>query len=176
MKKILCLLFLLIGCTNLSNTPTRQSEEFLKNYQTLDDKVITDLNNVVAKKEELTSEQKEKYKDIMKKHYKNLAYKVEDETIDGDSAVVEVEIEVTNFKKVNEETKQYLINNSEKFYDENGIYDSKLYNDYYLGKLEEQKEKIKYTIYLSLTNVNNKWNLNEISDSIYDKINGIYKY
>ena len=73
MKKIiylvLSILFLsVIGCTNLSNTPTKKTEEFLKNYQTLDNSVLTDLNEVVDNDTTLNERQKTMYKDIMKKH------------------------------------------------------------------------------------------------------------
>lgn len=178
MKKFLWLfvIFLFIGCTDLSNTPYKKVEDFFKKYQSLDKAVITDLNNVVNEKTELTDSQKEVYKDIMKKHYQNLSYDIKDETINGNDAVVTVEIEVTDFKKVIDEAQNYLSNNVQKFYNGSNVYDINLYNDYLLSKMKEAKDTVKYTLYISLTKKDEKWELNTISDSIYEKINGIYNY
>ena len=76
MKKIIILIILLFtGCgKNLNNTPTRQVEKFFSNYQTLSEEVMEDLNNTLAKTDTMTEQQKEKYKKIIKKHYKNITY------------------------------------------------------------------------------------------------------
>jgi len=95
MKKVLFAVaaLLLVGC-ELSNTPTRQVEALMKKYQTLDNSVLTDLDVVIKHDEHLEGEQEEKYRDIMKKHYQNLIYEIKDEVINGDEAVVKVEITV----------------------------------------------------------------------------------
>ena len=44
LKKILaiCLgIFILVGCTNTNNTPSKKVEDFLSKYQKLDDDVLT---------------------------------------------------------------------------------------------------------------------------------------
>ena len=89
MKKLVFLILslLLVGCNDLSNTPTKKAEEFLKKYQSLDSSVISDLNNAINETD-LNEEQKKLYVDIMKKHYQNLSYEIKDETMDGDEAVV----------------------------------------------------------------------------------------
>ena len=72
MKKLIFLFLslFLIGCSDLSNTPTKKAEEFMKKYQTLDSSVINDLNNVVNESD-LNETQRSMYIDIMKKHYQN---------------------------------------------------------------------------------------------------------
>ena len=55
MKKLLFIIIALIaitGCTlsNIDNTPTKQVEAFFNNYQTLDQKVLNDLDLVINKK------------------------------------------------------------------------------------------------------------------------------
>ena len=176
MKKLVLLLSLfLIGCSDLSNTPTKKAEEFLKKYQTLDSSVISDLNNVVNESD-LNETQRSMYIDIMKKHYQNLSYEIKDETIDGDEAVVTVEIAVTDFKKVLDEANNYMNNNKEEFNDENGEYSVVKFNDYKLNKLKEAKDKIRYTIEIKLTKINEDWTVDKLDSKTYDKINGVYNY
>ena len=172
-KLVLILCFLLVGCNDLSNTPTKKAEEFLRNYQTLDSSVMTDLNNVVNESD-LNETQKNLYIDIMKKHYQNLSYEIKDEIIDGDEAIVTAEITVTNFKEELEEANNYMNNNKDEFNDENGEYSVVKFNDYKLNKLKEAKEKIKYTIEINLSRINDKWSVDKLDKENYDKINGIH--
>lgn len=176
MKKLVYILFLflLVGCNDLSNTPTKKTEEFLKNYQTLDESVINDLENVVNESD-LNDEQKTIYIDIMKKQYQSLSYEVKDETLDGDEAITAVEISVIDFKKVLDEANEYLKNNEEEFYD-NGEYSVVKFNDYKLNKLKEAKDKVRYTIEIKLTKINDEWTVDHLSNETYDKINGVYNY
>ena len=177
MKKLVFLIIsiLLVGCTDLSNTPTKKAEEFLKKYQTLDNSVISDLNKVVNESD-LNEIQRSMYIDIMKKHYQNLSYEIKDETIDGDEAVVTVEIAVTDFKKVLDEANNYMNNNKEEFNNENGEYSIVKFNDYKLNKLKEAKDKVKYTIEINLTKINDDWTVDKLDSKTYDKINGVYNY
>lgn len=176
MKKLIYILFLflLVGCNDLSNTPTKKAEEFLKKYQSLDSSVISDLNNAVNETD-LNDEQKKLYVDIMKKHYQNLSYEIKDETMDGDEAVVTVEIAVTDFKRVLDDANNYMNDNKEQFY-ENGEYSVVKFNDYKLEKLKEAKEKVRYTIEINLTRTNDKWNVDTLDKDTYDKLNGVYNY
>ena len=175
MKKILVLLVLLVGCSSLSNTPKRQVEAFFKNYQALDKKVINNLNDVTLEHTTLNDLQKDKYIKIMKRHYQNLTYEIKDETVNGNSAVVEVEIAVTDFKKVIDEANQYLKENQSQFYN-NGLYSEEKFTDYKLENMEKTNYKVEYTLFLALTKQDDKWTLNDINTSIYDKINGVYNY
>ena len=176
MKKLVYILFLflLFGCNDLSNTPTKKTEEFLKKYQTLDESVINDLENVVNESD-LNDEQKTIYIDIMKKQYQSLSYEVKDETLNGDEAITAVEISVIDFKKVLDEANDYLKNNEEEFYD-NGEYSIVKFNDYKLNKLKQAKDKVRYTIEIKLTKINDKWTVDNLSNETYDKINGVYNY
>jgi len=175
-KLILVLLLLTIGCENLSNTPIRQVEATLKKYQTLDSDVIYNLDEVIQSDVSFTDEQKETYKDIMKKQYQNMVYEVKDEQINGDEAVVTVEITVVDFNKVLDEADSYLISNPDEFNDELGNYSILKYNDYRLNKLKDAKEKVKYTLDIYVDKLNNKWTVRQFSNDTLDKINGIYNY
>ena len=179
MKKLLIAFMsitLFIGCTDLSNTPIKKTEDFLSRYQTLDNAVLTDLDEVILQDTTMNEEQKKDYKDIMKKHYQNLTYEVKDEVINGDDALVTVEITVTDFKKIMDETSAYMNQNIEEFYDDSGNYSVVIFTDYRLSKLKDAKEEVKYTIDFLLTKVNNQWQINELTQDVYDKINGLYDY
>lgn len=177
MKKILILLVVLLtGCTDLSNTPIKKTEEFVKKYQTLDNAVIEDLNKVVDNEITFSESQKETYKDIMKKHYQNITYEIKEDETNGDEAEVTVEIEVTDFNKALEESRKYLVEHPEEFNDDFGNYSLNKYNDYKLEKLKEAKEKVKYNIEINLIKINDTWQVKTPDDETLDKINGIFDY
>lgn len=184
MKKIYAFLIgilLVTGCscnnTKLAvDNPTKKVEKFFSNYQTLDADVLKQLDAAVDKETEFTDEQKEEYKDLMKKHYKNLKYEIKDETINGDTAVVTVEIEVTDYSKIMSDADSYLDENPTQFNDENGIYDVSLFTKYRLEELKKAKDTVKYTLDLTLTKVSDEWILDTISDVDESKIHGMYVY
>ena len=119
MKKIIAVILLTLvftGCgSNLMNTPTKKVEAMLNNYITLDSKVIEDLDETLLTETIMNNDQKEHYKKILKRQYQNLSYTIKDETIDGDKATVEVEINVYDYYKINKESEAYLNNNIKDF-------------------------------------------------------------
>ncbi len=182
MKKVLIVLvasiFLLTGCGNdLMNTPTKRVETLLNNYVTLDKKVLSDLDEILLTETVMTTEQKDRYKDILKNQYQHLSYEIKDETIDGDNATVEVEIEVYNYKKIIDDAEEYLSSNPKEFLSEDGkTTDISKFNDYKLDRLKEAKEKVTYTLNLTLKKVDDKWQLDDLTDTEISKIHGLYDY
>lgn len=177
MKKIIALLLaslLLVGC-DAANTPTAKTEELLMKYQKNDQEVLDDLNNVVSEEMTFNETQRQRYTEIVKKNYKDLTYDVKDETINGDTATVEVEIEVIDLTKVMYETENYFQANPDEF-TVDGNYSPNKYTDYRLDQLEQAKDKVKYTLEIRLKKTNNKWAINDLSDIDIEKINGTYKY
>ncbi len=176
MKKLFIMsVILLVGCTN-GNTPIKATEEFFKKYQTLDSVVLEDLNQVVEEENSMTQSQKEKYTNIMKKQYQNLVYNIKEESLDGDEAVVTVDIEVIDFNKALDEATLYLGENPDEFLNEFNDYDSEKFMDYKLNQMENYKEKVAYTLYIPVEKIEDTWKIGELSDSIYQKINGSYDY
>ena len=178
MKKILYIaisLFLLAGCSNISNTPTRQVENFFNKYQTLDNDVLSDLDKVIDEEPKFNTTNKNEYREIIKKQYKNMLYKIKEETIDGDKAIVTVEITVLDFGKIMREAQDYKNNHIEEFKDANGNYDENKYIDYLIPRLKEAKEKVKYTVDINLTKLDKKWKIDGIDSDTEDKILGIYE-
>ena len=184
MKKIISILLLLVGSillitgceSNLMNTPTKKVETLFNNYITLDKKVLDDLDETMLSETIMTNEQKDEYREIMKKQYQNLAYEIKDETIDGDLATVEVEIEVYNYKKIIDDTNTYLENNQTEFLTADKTIDTTKFNDYKLSELKKAKEKVTYTLNLTLKKVNDNWVLDDLTDTEISKIHGMYEY
>ena len=178
MKKIIVsvlALFLLVGCGNMMNTPTKKVEEFLSKYQTMDEKVLSQLDEVIDSAGTMSKDQKEKYRELMKKQYKNLSYKIDDETEDGDHATVKVEIEVYDYATAITEAETYLRTHPDEFINEetNQTDDTK-FMDYKLDQMDDVKEKIKYTINFTLTKNKDNWELDDITDIDRQKLHGLY--
>lgn len=180
MKKILLVfllgLFLLTGCDNLMNTPTKKVENLLGKYQKMDEVVRTQLGDTLLMDAVLSKEQKDKYKELMEKQYNDLVYTVKDESIDGKTAVVEVEIEVYDYNKAITESEDYLLNNASEFQDESGIVNTTKYNDYKLNAIENMKDRVKYTINFTLSKVDDEWIVDDLTEAERLKIHGLYAY
>lgn len=166
------------SCSNklTKDTPTKLVENFFSNYQTLNKDVLNQLDTAVNNETDFTDDQKETYKNIMKKHYKDLMYEIKDEVINGDSATVTVEIEVTDYSKIMSDADAYLAEHPEEFNNQDGVYDKELFVEYRLNKLKDAKEKVKYTLNLTLTKVDDEWIMDQISDTDETKIHGMYVY
>ena len=79
--------------------------------------------------------------------------------------------EVKGVKRVSE----YLQQNPDEF-KKDGEYDESLFNDYKLKQLENAKDKVTYTLNLTLSIVDDKWRLDNLTDTEISKIHGLYTY
>lgn len=179
MKKhaILVFAFLLFvcGCESMMNTPTKRVEEFLSKYQRQDEEVLTQLDNVVLQGNyNFNEDQTLTYKEVMKRQYQDLTYTIKEEMIDGDNATVTVEIEVYDYNSVLDSAEEYYTKNPEEFKTDTGELDESKYTDYKIKQMKETKDKIKYTLNLTLTRSDKKWILNDITEADRQKIHGLY--
>ena len=58
----------------------------------------------------------------------------------------------------------------------NDEFDETKFNTYKLNLLKDSKERVKYTIYFSLTKQDDKWVLDDLTETEEEKILGIYEY
>ena len=183
MKKILKVMLVMVfaitlaGCSCMQKTAKTRVEEFLDQYRNLSANVLGDLDEVVDSETTLSEEQKEKYRDVLKKQYSDLKYEIVDETYDGDTAVVEAKITVYDLYKAQKDASTYLENNRDEFNDENGTYDSAKFMDYRLEQMQDITDTVEYTISFNLTKDDSgNWQINELSQDDLEKIHGIYNY
>lgn len=175
MKKLLIFLFLLFtvsGC-GADNTPKAEVQKLFSNYNNLSSDLLIQLDSVMES-ENLTETQIKKYKEVLKRQYKDLKYKVNDEIISNDTAIVSAEIEVYNLSKVIDDADEYLKNNKDEFYNNEKL-DNEKFWDYKLDKMLKASEKITYTVDFSLTELDGKWTLDELLETDRQKIHGLYK-
>lgn len=174
MKKVLYLLVaiaLMTGCSctaNMGNTPTKKVEEYLNKYQTNDDDVVSDLDDVLTNDTTLTDDERSQYSDFMKAHYRDMQYEIKNETIDGDTATVDAEITVRNYANAVNEANQYRLDHPDEFNDTN------TFASYRLNKLKEVKDTETYTITFHLTKKDEEWTVDNLSDDELRKISGLY--
>ncbi len=179
MKKIIVFILGIVlfttGCSLLMNTPTDKVEEYLDKYRTKNTDVIDQLQNVIYEIGDMNDENKTSYRKLMEKQYENLSYKIKDETIDGNNATVEAEIEVFDYKTSLLSSDEYLTEHNKDFADENGNVDNDKFMKYKLEQLDKVTDKITYTINFTLTKDDNgKWVLDDITNEDRLKIHGLY--
>ena len=165
MKKItlvIIALLLLIGCKNTNNTPTSKVEEFFSSYQTLNKDVLNELDNIVSKDKTMSKEEKEEYKVLLEKQYQNLSYKIKNEEIIKNKAIVDTEIEVLDYYTTIEKVKRE--NKNEKTYQKEK-----------LDALKQVNTKTKYNITFNLIKEDNNWKLYSLDKNIIKKIHGLYE-
>ena len=172
MKKIviLCLLILITGCTLNRKSPQKSVEKYFMSYQKLDSYAQNNIDRLVENEETLTFNQKEKYKSILKNHYKNLKYKIKKVKIINNNATVLSEIEVNNNIRVLEKAEDNKTN-----FAENNQFSIEKFNDYIIDMLKKEKSKIKYEVLFNLHIENNDWIIDDLSLSNQEKMLGIYK-
>lgn len=168
MKKIISMfifLLLLVGCS-LSNTPTSKVEDLLSKYQMLDSDIKAGIDDVLVE-ETLTDSQKERYRELIEKQYKNLTYEIKEETVDGSIATITVEIEVLDYKKA--------VNEINSAYQGRDDYTVEEYNNAKLNSLEGVKDKVTYTVDFKVTkDEDGNWKLSSLDNETIKKIQGMY--
>ena len=189
------LLLLVAGCGNNMSTPTNKVEEFLGKYQSMDEDVLVQLDQVIAKDDTMNDDQKDKYKALMEKQYQNLSYKIENEDLEGDSATVDVEIEVLDYATTVSKAQEYYNDHKDEIEEKykekkedndnvvedavddtlQAVEESAAYINYKLEELETANDTVTYTITFYLTKEDGSWVLKDISDLDRKKLHGLYE-
>lgn len=177
MKKILSILLaicLLFGCS-LNNNPSSKVKNYLNNYKNLSDEVLEDMESKIAS-ENLSNENKDTYRDILKRQYKSLRYEIKDESINGNDAIVTAKITVYDLMNVINESNSYLEDHIEEFNDSNNIYQENIFNTYQLKEMSKVNNTVDYEIDFFLKKTNGEWVLDNPDTLTIEKINGLYNY
>lgn len=157
----------LAGCTNMMNTPTKKVEELMSKYQKVDNDISEEINALLNEETTLTEEEKNDYREIIVNQYKKLTYVIKDEEVDGDKAIVKTEIEVIDYKKA--------IDDIDSKYSNDTTLDRQNYNKDKIEALKNAKDKVKYTLDLSVVKDNdNNWKVEGLTSSDRKKIQGMY--
>ena len=155
-------LLFLVGC-EMSNTPKAKIENLMMKYQKLDGDISSGINNILDE-QTMTDTQKDRYRNLIEKQYKNLSYEIKNETIDGDNATVTVEIEVIDYKRA---INDLLFDSS--------IYTKETYDDEKLNRLENAIDKVTYSLDISLSkDEEGTWKINALTNEDIKKIQGMF--
>ena len=165
----------LAGCGCMKKTAKGAVQDYLNQYKNLSSNVISSMDDVVND-ENLTDNQKEKYRDILKRQYQDLKYEITSEKYDGDNATVEVKITVYDLYKVQKDANNYLTNSGDEF-KENGVYSNDLFMNYKLDKMKMVTDTVEYNITFNVTKDDKgNYKVNDLSNSDLEKIHGVYNY
>ena len=178
-KKILLIslvafVFLLTGCASSDETPSKAVENFLSKYQSMDQEVLTQLDEIVSNDETLTDDARLEYKSLMERQYQNLSYKIKNEKIEKDTAEVDVEIEVFDYENAIDKAKEYYDENKDEFTDDNGSIDDSKYMDYKIKEMKNVADKKKEEITFIVKKEDGLWKVQNLSQSDIQKIHGLY--
>lgn len=176
MKKIILLilsLFLLVGCNSMDNTPKMKAEELLSKYNDLNDNVVADLDTKLNEAG-IADDVLEDTRDLYKKQYKDMKYKIVDEKIDGDKATVTAKVTVYDFSKAKKEAEQYIDEHNDEFMTDNIVDDIKT-RKYIIEKQKETTERTTQTITINLHKDNGKWKVDDLDESTIEKLHGNFE-
>ena len=178
MKKLLSVILAVLFIMSLSgcgNSATKAVENYLQEYNSLSDNVISDMMNVVTD-EDINDDQKMVYQDIFKKQYQDLTYTIDKEEYDGDEATITVTVKVYDLYKAQKDASDYLKDHQDEFNNDDGEYDVSKYIDYKLDQMKNMMDKVEYTIEFYVVKTSDGWVVSSLSDSDLEKIHGIYNY
>ena len=177
MKKIIVVLITLImvvGCGK-SEKASDVVKEYLDKYNNQNEAVMVDLEKII-KEENLSDNQAKVYKDIMIKQYKDLSYKISNETYNGDEANVTANIRVYDLYTAQKDAEEYKNNHRNEFIDNDRNYDANKFLDYKLEEMKKTTKTIEYTINFKVIKKDGKWVLDKVNTETLEKIHGIYNY
>ena len=73
-------------------------------------------------------------------------------------------------------SESYYNDNQDEFMGDDDTMDIVKYNDYKLDELDKAKDKVTYTLNLTLHKEDDKWVLDDLTDVEISKLHGLYAY
>ncbi len=178
-KRLLCLLFIcfsfiLCGCGE-EMTPRDATRDYLEKYVTLDSGIIKQMDEFLDE-QELNEEQKNLYRDVLKKQYTSMTYTIKNEKVEEDIAYVNVNIKVLDLYSTQKDSLDYYENHKEEFNDDEGVYDKAKFLMYKLEQMKVTTKTINHDITLKVVKNDGDWEVSQLSNEDLEKIHGIYNY
>ena len=181
MKKMITLLgilLLVVGCKiSMEKTPSDKVSEWLERYQITDNSIMGELEEWLQSKG-MEDDNQKKYQELMEKQHQNMSYEIISEKIDGNTATVEVEIEVLDYGSSIAQSKEYFMSNQEEFIDTpltEGIENLKEFIEYELQEMSKVEKKVKYTMTFELRMEDDEWKIVNVDKNAFEKIYGLYE-
>ncbi|MDD4187555.1 MAG: hypothetical protein PHX04_02155 [Bacilli bacterium] len=171
---VLLLIIFTAGCS-LGNSPTSKVEELLKRYNSNADVVKTELGDYLSSLN-LDEANQSGYEDVYLRQYSDLTYVIKDEQIDGDEAVVSVQVKVYDYYKAEQDINDYVSSHQNQFYGDDDVYSSEKALKYRIDELKKVSDKVEYNLDFTLTKVNNVWTVDTLTNEQLEKIHGTYAY
>lgn len=172
---VLLLMLTTTGCSLMAKTPSDAVSKFLNKYKNNDTVVINELNEFLDQ-EDLDDDAKEDYREIYLRQYSNMKYEIKDETIDGDTAEVKVQVTVFDYYKTNMTSGDYFTANQADFIDDDGDVDLTKYVAYKINKLLDTTDTVDYTLNITLQKNDGEWEVDPLTSEDLSKIHGTYEY
>lgn len=176
MKKffLVCFSIIMLSACSLSNTPKGKVEAYMNRYTSVTEDVKTDMETQIAS-ENLSTSNKEIYKNVLTRQYEDIKYEVKDETIDGDKANVIVKITVYDLYKSESASLKYLNEHNDEFY-ENNTFNEESYTTYKLNEMLKASDTVDYEITFYLNKNDGEWIIQNPDRVTLEKIHGLYNY
>ena len=170
----LLLIFICVGC-GMGNTPSAKVEAVLRRYTANADAVKIELGDFLNTLD-LDNDNRNAYQDVYLRQYSDMTYEIKNERIDGNNAIVTVQIQVYDYYTTENVVNNYVSNNSSEFHDDNGVYSNVLAFRYRIDELKKVQDRIDYTIDFTLTKVGNEWVVDNLTNEQLQKIHGTYAH
>ena len=154
---------------------------------------------MLKNEESMSEDQRKEYKILLEKQYQNLSYKIKNEEIEGDSATVDVEIEVLDYQSSIKKSKEYYAEHKDEFKDDkkedsdnnddntlkdkaedvkdevkDKFDDISSFIDYKIKELKNVNDKTKYDLTFNLTKKDGNWTIDDLTNEDRQKIHGLY--
>ena len=156
-----------------ATSPVGMTHSYLKRFQKEDKSLTSKITYPFS--DNLNSNQEQRYKEIIKKQYRNIKYSILDEYVGEVDSNITVQVSVKDLKETYEQANSYVFAHKDKFLDESGNLDNDKVINYKLEQMEKAKDTIEYSIVINYyKNSNNQWEMTELSSTDLKKISGIF--
>lgn len=169
------ILILITGCNMSGNAPEDKVKAYLERYVKNDSQIMIQLDEFVSEKD-YSDENKQLYKDVLEKQYKDLKYEIEDVEKEESSTLVTVKIIVYDLYKIQKESEAYLNTHKKEFMDKDNKLDESKYINYQLNKMKMNTDTKEHTIIFIVNKIKTEWVVDNLSPVDLEKIHGIYNY